>query len=382
MALTCLAWLFIRCRRLRRSKKFLVITLSCCSTLYFAFTPFKINDVTLTDDFSRNFTEGGLPTAGTRLEGKNHRQAMISDSVESFTKEVQRINQTRQERKNGQLTVKFWRDLCGDEVKVLQNWPFYPSFPDDTKLINEFQLEENKPEYGQTISGFIHPAKTGSYRFAIASDDSSELWLSKSEVPEEKQLIASVSSEGAAGWTKKNELDKYPNQVSREVELRNGSRYYIEVIHKQGAGDGFVQVFWLRPGETDFKLINSEFLSPFSDSIVGATKINAMKKLRAMRLAAAERTWKKYSNFFSLPLITEENYLPQCAYKSSFIVNETIGMENGVNLVHVSNVFPEDDTFMGKKEIGWSWGNRLADGEIVQSVVDKMITAICKKNAK
>ena len=107
--------------------------------------------------------------------------------------------------------------MCGDDVKVLQNSPFYPSYPDEKKFIHEFQIEENKAEYGQTIIGFIHPAMSGSYRFAIASDDSSEFWLSLSEEPEEKQLIASVSAEGVKGWTKKNELNKYPNQVSRDV---------------------------------------------------------------------------------------------------------------------------------------------------------------------
>ena len=91
---------------------------------------------------------------------------------------------------------------------------------------------------------------------------------------------------------------------------------------------------------------------------------------------------EKILELFSLPLITEGNYLRQCAYQSSFIINEKIDKENGVQRICLSNVFPEDDTFMGKKGNLWSWSNRVADGEIVQSVVDKMITAICKKTAK
>ena len=303
-------------------------------------------------------------------------------SIFHFTEEVLRTYDIRQKRSKGQLTVAIWRELCGGEVKVLQNWPFYPSYPDEIKLINEFQIEENKPEYGQTIAGFIHPAKTGSYRFAIASDDSSELWLSRSEIPEEKQLIASASSENSTGWTKKNELNKYPNQISRNVELYNGRRYYIEVIHKQGIGDGFLQVFWLRPDDTDFKMVSSEYLSPFSDGILGAARMDAMNKLLAMRLAVAETTSKNNSNFLSVPLITEGNYLPQCTYKSSFIVDEKIDKDNGLQLVYLSNVFPEDDTFMGKKGNVWCWSNRVADREIVQSVVDKMIDSLCRETAK
>ena len=94
---------------------------------------------------------------------------------------------------------------------------------------------------------------------AIACDDSSEFWLSPSENPDEKQVIASEYVEGATGWTKKNEIDKYPSQISRDIELRDGGRYYIEVIHKQGEGDGFVQVFWPNPGVTEFQLISFEY---------------------------------------------------------------------------------------------------------------------------
>ena len=47
------------------------------------------------------------------------------------------------------------------------------------------------------------------FRFAIASDDASELWLSTNQDPDKKQLIAR-----AKAWTNKNELNKYPDQIS------------------------------------------------------------------------------------------------------------------------------------------------------------------------
>ena len=374
MALSCLPWMFVRARKLRRFMKLVFIVLVSSSILYFALISFNA---------TRNFTEEEQRTNNTREHVRNPQQTVMSDSDGNSNEEVQRANDTREEGQNGRLAVSIWRDMCGEEVKVLQNSPFYPSFPDEKKFIHEFQIEENKAEYGQTIIGFVHPAISGSYRFAIASDDSSELWLSPSEEPEEKQLIASVSAESATGWTKKNELNKYPNQVSRDVKLRNGSRYYIEVIHKQGAGDGFVQVFWLRPGDADFQLISSGYLSSYSDdivSIVSASKKDAMNKLHVFRIA--EKTWKNYSNFFSLPLISEGNYLPQCTYKSSFIIKEKIDKYAGVKLVNLSNVFPEDDTFMGNKGDEWSWSNRVADQEMVQSVVDNMIASLCTKTAK
>ena len=304
---------------------------------------------------------------------------MTSESREHFTDEAE--ISTCEDRKNGRLKVSIWHDLCGGDVKVLRSSPFYPSYPSEIKFLrefSEFQIEDSQTEYGQTIAGFLSPARSGSYRFAIASDDSSELWLSPSENPNEKQLIASVFIEGTTGWTTKNVINKYPNQISRDIKLRDGGQYYIEVIHKQGEGDGFVQVFWSNSGVEDFKLISSEYLS--SCSVY--SKEDAMNQLLARRLAISQRAWKKYSSFFSLPLISEGNYLPQCIYKSSFIPKDKIDKNNGLSLVYLSNVFPQDDTFMGSKGNVWSWSNRIADGELVQSVVDKMIASLCEKTAK
>ena len=81
------------------------------------------------------------------------------------------------------------------------------------------------------------------YRFAIVSDDASELRLSSSEDPNQKKLIARVFKEGVSAWAKLNQFNKYPDQISKEIKLRKGNKYYIEVLHKQGIGDGFVQVF-------------------------------------------------------------------------------------------------------------------------------------------
>ena len=344
----------VRSLRLRRLLKRLVIILFCCSIFYFAFVSLTKKRVILTSESGGNFTD-----------------------------EVQKPTGPRIEKRESQLSVSIWQDLCGGEVKVLRNSPLYPSYPSEKKIIrefSEFQIEDNKVEYGQRITGFLNPVMNGSHRFAIASDDSSELWLSPSENPEEKQLIASVFVEGATGWTRKNEIDKYPNQISRDIKLRTGSRYYIEVIHKQGEGDGFVQVFWSNPGVTDFKLICSECLSPFSaDDFVVSPKQDAMNQLLANRHAIS---WKKYSRFFTLPLISNVGYLPQCKYQSSFIPKDKLDKYNGRFLVYLSNVFPQDDTFMENKGNVWSWSNRVSDKEIVLSVVDKMIAAISKKTTK
>ena len=396
-------------QRLRRRLKLLIIILSCCSTFYFAYISFKKKGVILASESGGNFTDGvqnpsntaevqpsvkdqsrrndtvkvqqsTAPFKNLPVSFKKNSIIFTSESGGNFIDNEQKFRDTCGEGRKGKLTVSVWRDMCGDKVKVLRNSPFYPSYPSENIIREfcEFQIEDNKVDYGQTIAGFLNPVRSGSYRFAIASDDSSELWLSPSENPEDKQLIASVFDGDATGWTKKNETNKYPRQISRDIKLRYGGRYYIEVIHKQGEGVGFVQVFWSNPGITEFELIGSEYLSSCSVS----PKQDAMNQLLAKHLANSQKTREKYSSFFTLPMISEGNYLPQCTYNSSFITRDKIDKENGVPLVYLSNVFPQDDTFMGSKGNVWSWSNRAADREIVQSVVDKMIAALSKKTAK
>ena len=388
--------------------------LSCCSISYFAGVSFKKNKVILTCECGGNSTDEMQKPSDTReiqptvkdYSRTNDSENWVNKSTApfknlplffkkndvNFTSEsggnligaVQKATTPREEERKGRLTVSIWHDLCGGEVKVLRNSPFYPNYPNEKLIydITEFQIEDNKAGYGQTIAGFLNPVRSGSYRFAIASDDSSELWLSPSENPDEKQLIASVFVEGDTSWTRKNELSKYPNQILRDIKLRAGSRHYIEVIHKQGEGDGFLQVFWSNPGDKNFKLINSKYLSSCSDDAVVSPKQNAMNQLLTKRLAIAKTVREKYSSFFILPRISAENYLPQCRYKSSFIPKDKIDKKHGRSLVSLSSVFPQDDTFMGSKGNVWSWSNRAADREIVQSVLDKVIASICEKTDK
>ena len=157
--------LSVRSRKLTRLLKRLVIILSCCLIFYFASVLFT------------------------------------SKSGENFLEEEQKSTDTCEEGGKGRLAISIWSDLCGGDVKVLRDSPFYPRYPSQKLIhdVSEFQIEDSTTEYGQTIAGFLNPARSGSYRFAIASDDSSELWLSPSENPDEKQLIASVFVEGATG---------------------------------------------------------------------------------------------------------------------------------------------------------------------------------------
>ncbi|MFN3486846.1 MAG: PA14 domain-containing protein, partial [Planctomycetota bacterium] len=100
-------------------------------------------------------------------------------------------------------------------------------------------------------------AQSGAYTFWIASDDSSELWLSPDDNPAHRILIASVS-----GWTSPREWSKFPSQQSVPLTLTAGGRYYLEVLHKEGGGKDNLAVGWQMPDGTLERPIPGSRLSP------------------------------------------------------------------------------------------------------------------------
>lgn len=339
----------VRSRKLQRLGKYcFLVTLLTCFIWQYVYNISKNRPNRKEDVRNHNFAIGGSTT-------NNHSR------VEPFV---------------GALNFHIWREVCGYELMNLRQHLFFPHYPNENfkQPITEFQIVDNSSDYGQVIFGFVHPPNTMSYRFAIVSDDTSELWLSSSEDPNQKQLIARMFTEDEIAWAELNQLDKYPDQISKDMYFHKGSKYYLEVLHKQGDGAGFVQVFWKSFQEKTFKLISSEYLSPYSDNTSVAEKKHVFHNVLSERYRyeleqKSRRIGKEYLDFYSLSLIPKDTYLNSCVYKSSI----------GYNVVE-SLVYPEDDTAMGHEED--SWPNRIADGESIQEVVDNLATSLRLKTSK
>ena len=337
---------FLRLRRLQRLGKLLVFALSASTISYFLFA---------SSNLWVTIRHGGSKGGG----------------VDDTTRATHKLN------------VHIWRSLCGSAIANLRKSLFFPRYPDEKKFTRELHVEDSTVDYGQRIFGFLHPPHSGSFRFAIASDDASELWLSANENPGKKQLIARVFVENASAWTGMNELNKYPEQISKEVKLRHGRKYYIEVLHKQGTGNGFVQVFWTNSdNNADFKLITSQYLSPYSYNTSVAAKKDAIRSVFSGRyrhefLLKSSQARSKFLKFYSLPFISKNNYLPPCEYRSSFVPHARIYRYEGLKMITESSVYPRDDTAMAVDSgMIWTWQNRAADKEIIESVVNKIITSL------
>lgn len=112
--------------------------------------------------------------------------------------------------------------------------------------------------YVSRIRGYVCAPQSGNYKFWIASDDDSELFLSTDDNPANKIRIAFIANNyaGEREWT------KLTSQQSASIALVGGKRYYIEAVHKEGGGGDNLAVGWQLPDATMERPIPGNRLSP------------------------------------------------------------------------------------------------------------------------
>ena len=153
---------------------------------------------------------------------------------------------------------ELFENIGGNDVENLTGNPNFPDRPTAREVIPDFSFSSIGDNYGSRLRAYLSPSKTGSYRFWIAGDDNTSLFLSTSSSPENSTKIAEVP-----GWTGVDEWEKYDQQRSGWIELQADQSYYIEVLHKEGWGGDNVSVAWeLAEGFARTNIAGS-FLSPF-----------------------------------------------------------------------------------------------------------------------
>ena len=286
----------------------------------------------------------------------------------------------------GVLNLHVWNDLCGLDVDRLRETPLFPRYPQERLFLRSFRTVRDYDSYGQRIFGFIEPKASGLYTFAVSSDDTSELWLSFDENPQNIRLIASVFAPTESAWTDEGDFWKYPTQLSRNIRLVAHQRYFVEALHKQGASNGRIQVYWRKPGSVILEAITEEYLSSYFDDRKLYTR-----KLKFHEEGLEAPTWTpshvKQRIYKGLDLSSQFNYtalpfidrnvvngtLKSCSYKPSYIIERNLSRYEGVNLVHDSFVYPSDNTYFHRAHVPWSKGNKLVDNQTVNDVVGKFM---------
>ncbi len=158
----------------------------------------------------------------------------------------------------GGITYQRWTGISGSNIYELLSNPNYPNNYNESGILNSFQGQNGYGDnYGTRVIGYLRPTITGNYTFNVTSDDNSRLFLSTTTSPQNKTLIASVP-----GWTNVTEHTKYAQQTSGTIALTAGTKYYVELVQKEGGGLDHFQVYWKTPANSSWTIIPGANLTP------------------------------------------------------------------------------------------------------------------------
>ncbi len=166
---------------------------------------------------------------------------------------------------SGGIAYDRWGSISGTSVDNLITHPDYPNKYNETGFFTSFQgPKDYNNDYGTRVYGYLMPPTTGNYTFNVTSGDASKLYLGTNSNPSTKALIAEVT-----GFTNQTEYTKYAAQTSTTKALTAGQPYYIELIQKAGSvnSDHF-QVYWKKPGDTNWSIIPGSVLRPICSTEV------------------------------------------------------------------------------------------------------------------
>jgi hypothetical protein len=243
--------------------------------------------------------------------------------------------------RQGSLLRQYWLGISGNAVSDLTNNANFPASPSGSGQIATFEAPVNWAlNYGQRVRGFITAPASGTYVFWISSDDDSELFLSTDVTPANKKLVASVT-----GWTNPREWSKYSSQQSAGINLTAGQQYYVEALHKQGAGGDNLAVGWALPGQSTAspsQIIPSGVLSPWLGGPVATPEARVKRPVLAGDPGQPVRSFATIlSNNVSIP-----SDFPQ--------VNVSVRRNPALDYIWLENIGQNGQTY---KMILDTWGN-------------------------
>ncbi|HWI56138.1 MAG TPA: PA14 domain-containing protein, partial [Bacillota bacterium] len=189
---------------------------------------------------------------------------------------------------DGSISFRVYNAAYATDLPTLRTWSntnsttasyLWESF-DDLRLITTnsypWNLTPPRDNYTAQLIGYLTAPESGNYKFAMASDDHSILYLGTNDLRASKREICNYNG-STARWT----LNAQSNQRSGDVYLEAGKRYYFEAVYRDGTGGDGITVAWQTPSmvasgqtlptsnpgvqsETEPFIIPAQYVSPFS----------------------------------------------------------------------------------------------------------------------
>ena len=236
------------------------------------------------------------------------------------------------------LNEHIWDKNCLKTIESLCNFPIFPNAPDKRQVINRTEITEQRDSTtdAHRIFGFIRPNFTGDHQFAVASNGYAKVWLSESanwrtvkEIAYLKPFQRITTSTTVKGRT----LNVPRKQISSKIYLKANSRYYIEILYVlgiQSKGEYFLRVSWKQPQESNFVVIESDSLFPFTnDSEAGKHKMydDELPNAKSCFKEGANQGYKNKHmsiNPERIPFLDHTavgKALPSCEYRPSYLLD-------------------------------------------------------------
>jgi glucose/arabinose dehydrogenase len=201
-----------------------------------------------------------MNTLGTQIltayfrptDSNAYNDVLITRTVSVIVKPNLCVNKT-----GGSLTREVWTNIQGWDVSTIP----VTKKPNAVTSVKTFEGPINAGDYyGDRYRGYITAPLTGNYTFWVSGDDFSDFYLSTDENPANKVKVANI-----VGWTNSRVWTKYPSQKSVQIPLVAGKKYYVEGLHKEGAGGDNFAVGWQTPDypNAPVEVVPSCVLSPF-----------------------------------------------------------------------------------------------------------------------
>ena len=135
----------------------------------------------------------------------------------------------------------------------------------------------------------------------------------------------------------------------------------------------------------NFNVISADHISIYTKTPAVARKeafqtVLSKRFQNSLQIKSANGTKHDYFNFYSLPFIPTEKFLPSCDYKTT---RQKVTRFQGIKWVVNSHVFLEDDTTMGLDDGDiWTRPNLRVDEDLIETVVDKIMSSIERLNSE
>ena len=192
----------------------------------------------------------------------------------------------------GSILTEIWQNLPGVNIGTLTGSTNYPNQPDmrDTHYCFQCIATNWGTNYGEKVSGYVVPLVGGYYTFSVAASDTAQLWLSTNASSANKILLLSVTE--ATGY------QQYTN-ISVPVRLGAWQQYYVELLHKAGAGgNDHYSVAWQPPGQYGYSVIGGDNLVPnylnvTNQALVSSYWTNLSKSHPRLQTSAERFAWLK-----------------------------------------------------------------------------------------